>query len=162
MKQIENFYIIYKQDVYMYLLYLTHNPNLSEDLLSETFVASMSSIANFKGESTVKTWLCSIARNLWLQNIRKEKHVVEYNDLLELYASDSIAEKLITKETIKRIKNLLLEKDERTQKIVNMRVNGYSFGEIAHDVNISESSARVIDFRTKKWIKFVLEKEELG
>ena len=122
----------------------------------------MSSIVNFKGQSTVKTWLCSIARNLWLQSIRKETHVVEYNDLLELYASDSIAEKLITKETIKRIKNLLLEKDERTQKIVNMRVNGYSFGEIAHDVNISESSARVIDFRTKKWIKSVLEKEELG
>jgi RNA polymerase sigma factor (sigma-70 family) len=146
----------------MYLLSLTHNPNLSEDLLSETFVASMSSIVNFKGQSTVKTWLCSIARNLWLQSIRKENHFVEYNDLLELYASDSIAEKLITKETLKRIKNLLLEKDECTQKIVNMRVNGYSFAEIAHDVNISESSARVIDFRTKKWIKSILEKEELG
>ncbi|MBU3114453.1 RNA polymerase sigma factor [Clostridium lacusfryxellense] len=162
MKQLENFYIIYKQDVYMYLLSLTHNPNLSEDLLSETFVASMSSFVNFRGQSTVKTWLCSIARNLWLQSIRKENHIVEYNDLLQLYASDSIAEKLITKETVKRIKALLLEKDERTQKIVNMRVNGYSFGEIAHDVNISESSARVIDFRTKKWIKSILEKEELG
>ena len=93
--------------------------------------------------------------------MRKEKHTVEYNDLLELYVSDSIVERLITKETVKRIKNLVLEKDERTQKIVNMRVEGYSFGEIAHEVNISESSARVIDFRTKKWIKTTLEKEGL-
>lgn len=40
-----------------------------------------------------------------------------------------------------------------------MRLEGYSFIEIADEVKISESSARVIDFRTKKWIKSVLEKE---
>ena len=161
MKQIENLYKLYKQDVYRYLLSLTHNPNLSEDLLSETFVNAISSIGTFRGQSSVKTWLFSIARNLWLQGIRKEKHTVEYNDLLELYVADSIAERLVTKETVKRINELLLEKDERTQKIVNMRIEGYSFGEIAHGVNISESSARVIDFRTKKWIKAILEKEGL-
>jgi len=161
-KQIENLYILYKQDIYNYLLSLTHNQTLSEDLLSETFVNAIRSIESFKGQSSVKTWLFSIARNLWLQKIRKEKHTVEYNDLLELYVSDSIAERLITKETAIRIKNLLLEKDDRTQKIVNMRVEGYSFGEIAQEVNISESSARVIDFRVKKWIKAILEKEGLS
>ena len=161
MKQIEDFYITYKQDVYVYLLSLTHNPNLSEDLLSETFVNSISSIGNFRGQSSVKTWLFSIARNLWLQSIRKKKHTVEYNDLLEIYVSDSIEEKLITKETVKRINTLLHAKDERTQKIVNMRVEGYSYGEIAKEVNMSESSARVIDFRTKKYIKVNLEKEGL-
>jgi RNA polymerase sigma-70 factor (ECF subfamily) len=160
-KQIEDFYITYKQDVYVYLLSLTHNPNLSEDLLSETFVNSISSIGNFRGQSSVKTWLFSIARNLWLQSIRKKKHTVEYNDLLEIYVSDSIEEKLITKETVKRINTLLHAKDERTQKIVNMRVEGYSYGEIAKEVNMSESSARVIDFRTKKYIKVNLEKEGL-
>ncbi len=159
MKQIERLYMLYKQDVYVYLLSLTHSPGLSEDLLSETFVNAISSIGKFKGQSSVKTWLFSIARNLWLQSLRKEKPTVEYNDLLELYVSDSIAEKLITKETTKRIKDLLLEKDERTQKVVSMRVKGYSFSEIAHEANISESAARVINFRTKKWIKAILEKE---
>jgi RNA polymerase sigma factor (sigma-70 family) len=161
-KQIENLYILYKEDVYRYLLSLTHNPNLSEDLLSETFVNAISSIGNFKGQSSVKTWLFSIARNVWLQRLRKEKDTVEYDDLLELYVSDSIADRLTTKEIANRIKRLLLEKDARTQKIVNMRVDGYSFAEIANEVNISESSARVIDFRTKKWIKAILEKEGLG
>lgn len=162
MKQIEKLYILYKQDVYIYLLSLTHNPNLSEDLLSDTFVNAISSIENFKGQSSVKTWLFSIARNLWLQRIRKEKFTVEYSDLLEVYVSDSMDERLITKETANRIRDLLLEKDERTQKIVNMRVEGFSYSEIAHEVNISENSARVIDFRTKKWIKTILEKEELS
>lgn len=64
MKQIEKLHILYKQDIYIYLLSLTHNPDLSEDLLSETFVRAITSIGNFKGQSSVKTWLFSIARNL--------------------------------------------------------------------------------------------------
>lgn len=159
MREIEKLYRLYKDDIYRYLISLTHNPDLSEDLLSETFVNAIKSIRNFKGKSSVKTWLFSIARNLWLQSIRKEKRTVEYDDLLELYVSDTIEEKLITEETANRIRNLLLEKDERTQRIVNMRLEGYSFIEIAEEVNISENSARVIDFRTKKWIKSILEEE---
>ncbi|WP_069998059.1 RNA polymerase sigma factor [Cellulosilyticum sp. I15G10I2] len=161
MKHIEHLYILYKQDIYRYLMGLTHDSDLSEDLLSETFINAIASISRFKGESSIKTWLFSIARNLWLQSIRRDKHTIEYNDLLELYVSDSIAENLFTKEIIQKIKRLLLEKDLRTQKIVNMRAEGYSFGEIAQAANISESSARVIDFRTKKWIKTILKKEGL-
>ncbi|MDF2839971.1 MAG: polymerase subunit sigma-24 [Clostridia bacterium] len=161
MKEIESLYLLYKKDVYVYLFSLTHDPNLSEDLLSETFVNVISSIENFRGQSSIKTWLFSIARNMWLQSMRQKKQTVEYNDLLELYLSDSIAESLITKETVERIHKLLLEKDQRTQRIVNMRIEGYSFGEIANDLGISVSTARVIDFRTKKWMKGILEKEGL-
>ncbi|WP_353096577.1 RNA polymerase sigma factor [Tissierella praeacuta] len=159
MREIEKLYRLYKDDIYRYLISLTHNPDLSEDLLSETFVNAIKSIRNFKGKSSVKTWLFSIARNLWLQSIRKEKRTVKYDDLLELYVADTIEERFITEETANRIRNLLLEKDERTQRIVNMRLEGYSFIEIAEEVNISENSARVIDFRTKKWIKSILEEE---
>lgn len=161
MKQIEQLYILYKQDIFIYLLSLTHNPDLSEELLSETFVNAILSISNFKGRSSIKTWLFSIARNLWLQNMRKQKHTVQYNDLLESYVSDGIAQQIITKETAERISALLSKKDTRTQKVLNMRIEGYSFSEIAKEINISESSARVINFRTKKWIKGILEEEGL-
>lgn len=76
-----------------------------------------------------------------------------------MYVSQSLEEQYITKETANRIKKLLSKKDERTQKVVKMRVEGYSYAEIADKVNISEGSARVINFRTKKWIKEVLEEE---
>jgi RNA polymerase sigma factor (sigma-70 family) len=158
-RSIEQLYLLYRDDVYRYLLSLTHNPTLSEDLLSETFVNAITSLDNFKGKSSVKTWLFAIARNLWLQKLRKERPTLEYNDLLELYVSEGIEEKLITKETAEEIKRLLSEKDIRTQKTINLRIEGYSFAYIANQLQISESSARVIDFRTKKWIKTTLEKE---
>ena len=80
MKQIEKLYLEYKQDVYNYLLSITHDPTLSEDLLSETFLKAIYSIGNFKGISSVKTWLFSIARHLWLQSLRRNKHMVEYSN----------------------------------------------------------------------------------
>ena len=158
MKSIEQLYKLYKDDVYRYLLSLTHNPTLSEDLLSETFVNAITSLDNFKGKSSVKTWLFAIARNLWLQKLRKDRPTLEYNDLLELYVSESIEERLITKETVQEIR-ATIKKDIRTQKIINLRVEGYSFAHIAKQLQISENSARVIDFRTKKWIKATLGKE---
>ncbi|MDX5475784.1 MAG: RNA polymerase sigma factor, partial [Bacillaceae bacterium] len=92
MKEIEELYIQYKQDVYQYLLSLTHNPTLSEDILSDTFVSAITSINTFKGHSSVKTWLFSIARNTWLQRLRKEKPAVEFNDLVGLYVTENLSE----------------------------------------------------------------------
>ena len=40
-----------------------------------------------------------------------------------------------------------------------MRLEGYSFYEIGLKYNISESSARVIDFRAKSKIRNILKKE---
>jgi RNA polymerase sigma factor (sigma-70 family) len=160
-KQIEKLYLEHKQDIYNYLLSITHNPALSEDLLSETFVKAIYTIGNFKGNSSIKTWLFSIARHLWLQNLRKDKPSVEYSDLLELYVTDSISDNLITKELAYRVQELLKMKDEKTQKIITMRVDGISYFEISEKIGISENSARVLDFRTKKWLKDILKKEEL-
>lgn len=161
MKDIEKLYTLYKQDVYVFLLSITHNPVLSEDLLQETFLKAIYSLPNFQGNSSVKTWLFGIARNLWLQSLRKERASVEYADLLKIYVSDTVENNMLAKHTVDRLQQLLEEKDERTRNIINLRVEGYSFSEISERVGISESSARVIDFRVKKWLKTILEKEEL-
>ena len=71
-------------------------------------------------------------------------------------------DRFIQREKLERIKSLLKEKSQQVQKVVNMRVEGYSFAEIGDKLGISESSARVIDFRAKKWIKIVLEEEGLS
>jgi len=159
--KIENLYRQYKQDVFYYLMSLTHNPTLSEDLLSETFLKAIHALPRFKENSSIKTWLFGIARNLWLQHLRGFKAQVEYDDLLEIYITESMEDRLIAKETIFRIHELLSTKDERTRNIVNMRIDGFSYSEISEKIGVSESSARVIDFRVKKWIQSKLEMEGL-
>ncbi len=151
----------YKKDVYSYLISLTHNPTLSEDLLSETFLKAIHSLPAFKGNSSIKTWLFGIARNLWLQHLRGLKPEVEYEELLGIYILDGVEETLINIQAVNRIYELLATKDERTQSVVNMRIAGFSYSEISEKIGLSENSARVIDFRVKKWLKTVLEEEGL-
>lgn len=159
MFQIESLYKQYKQDIYMYLMSLTHNPTLSEDLLSETFLSAITSIHNFKGNSTIKTWLFSIARHKWLEYMRRSKHDICFDDLASIYLSDNLEDLFIQSDIAKRIKELIDQEPGRTKEIVQMRIDGYSYYEISIKLHISEGSARVIDYRTKRKIKEILKKE---
>lgn len=162
MRQIEEIYKLYKNDIYKYLISLNHNPNLSEDLLSETFIRAIKAIHSFKGNSSIKTWLFSIARYTWFDYLRKNKKEIPMEDLINLYINENIEKETINKEVAARIMELLGKEDKRSRDIVCMRINGYSYYEIANKHKISESSARVINFRTRKQIKEILEKEGLG
>ncbi|MFW5649256.1 MAG: RNA polymerase sigma factor [Candidatus Alkaliphilus sp. MAG34] len=153
----------YRQDVFVYLVSLTHNPTLSEDLVSETFLAAIKSLPNFKGNSDIKTWLFSIARNKWYEHLRKKNDTISFDGLAEIYLQgrENIEKSFINKTIANEIITFLNEQEKRTKNIVLMRIEGYSFYEIAIKYNISESSARVIDFRTKKKIRRMLERKGL-
>ncbi|MEF2243904.1 MULTISPECIES: RNA polymerase sigma factor [unclassified Paenibacillus] len=161
MKPIEQLYELHKQDIYQYLLSLTRNPTLSEDLLSETFISAIKSLSSFRGKSSIKTWLFTIARNKWLDHLRSKKHVISYNEQLERYVETSVESHYINAELQQRVGSLLEEKGERIKLVVEMRLEGYSFQEIAEKLQLSESSARVIDYRAKQWLRERLKKEGL-
>ena len=60
---------IYRQNadtVFRYLMSMTGSADLSEELTQETFYQAVKSIDKFDGSSKVSTWLCGIARNVWL------------------------------------------------------------------------------------------------
>ncbi len=160
MFKIEKLYMQYKKDIYIYLMSLTHNPLLSEDLLSETFLGAIKSLPAFKGNSDIKTWLFSIARYKWFEYLRKDKKDVSFDDLAMLYITEGVDDKIVEKKAVSRIIELLDCEEKRSKDIVLMRINGYSYYDIALKYQISEGSARVIDFRTKRRIKEILIKEE--
>lgn len=159
MKNIEKIYKLYKDDIFKYLFSLTYDPNLSEDLLSETFIRAIKSMGRFKGDSSIKTWLFSIARYSWYDYLRNENKEIPFYDLINLYLNENIEKETVNKEVAERIIELLKKEDERNRDIVIMRINGYSYYDIGVKHKISENSARVINFRTKNKIKDILEKE---
>lgn len=164
MLYIKDIYEKHRQDVYRYLVSLTHNPTLSEDLVSETFLAVIKSLHNFKGNSDIKTWLFAIARNKWYGYLRKKNYSISFDCLAKEYLSqgEDLEKSIINKTMVDKVMMLLKDEDDIKRGIVLMRIQGYSFYEIAMKYNISESSARVIDFRTKKKIRGILEKEGLS
>ena len=65
MESLEEIYRNYYQNVYGFLLSRTCNADLAEELTQETFFQAVHSINKFKGDSSILTWLCGIAQNLW-------------------------------------------------------------------------------------------------
>ncbi len=161
MKMMEELYTAYRDDVYRYLVSLTHDPAWAEDLLSETFLQALQSIDRFEARSGEKTWLFGIARHLWLQDLRRRRPTVGYDDLLGLYVEDTLPDTAVQRELLRRIRDLLAQKDERTRRVVALRVQGIPYDRIAAELGISAGSARVIDCRARHWLKEMLRKEGL-
>lgn len=158
---LEELFAVYYKDVYRYLYRLSRDAALSEDLAQEVFLEVVKSIAAFRGEAQMKTWLFSIARNKWYSYLRKKNRQVEMESLAEFFEADGRTpeEQYQNREAAGRIYELLDREPERTQRIVLMRLEGFSFYEIGEEVGVSENSARVIDFRTKTKIRQILKKE---
>ncbi len=158
---LEKLFYTYYKDVYRYLYSLSHDVSLSEDLASEVFLEVVKSVAAFRRESDIKTWMFSIARHKWCDYLRKKHRQIEAEALTEFIGSEEKGpdERYLDRELLERIERLLQEEPERTRNVVQMRIEGFSFYEIGKKQGISESSARVIYFRAKEKIKQTLEKE---
>lgn len=160
-KIVEELFARYYQDVYRYLYSLCRDPALSEELASDVFLEIIKSFFSFRGESDIRTWIFSIARHRWFAYLRKQGRQMPVTELREdLNASDrSLEEQYQDRETAQRIRRLLEQEPERVRTVVLMRSEGYSYHEISRKTGISESSARVIDHRTRRKIRDILEKE---
>lgn len=71
-----NIYQEYVDFIFRYLLTLTNDSQSAEELTQETFYQAIKSIDNFhqNGKAKFSTWLCSIAKNVWLQELNREKN----------------------------------------------------------------------------------------
>jgi len=72
----------YAQDVFRFALYLSGERSEAEDITSETFVRAWTAPGEIRTE-TVKAYLFTIARNLFLQKLRKKKRQVELDEELQ-------------------------------------------------------------------------------
>lgn len=73
MQPIEEVYKMHSNTVYKYLICLTQDEDISEDLTQETFAIAVKEIKKFKGDCKVSVWLCQIAKHLWYQELKKRK-----------------------------------------------------------------------------------------
>ncbi len=71
MDSMEEIYLKHGKMIYGFLLTRTQDPDLAEELTQETFYQAVKNIGTYKGKSSVSTWLCGIARNLWYEHLRE-------------------------------------------------------------------------------------------
>ena len=156
MRKIEKIYREYYDTVFKYLFCLTHDKELSEDLVQETFVRMIKNIDKFEGKSKLSSWLCEIAKNLWIDYLRKNKRKVELNENEELniQSEQNIENEYIEREDENKVFEKIKALDEISHKVMYLRVKGeMSFKEIGDILGKSENWARVTFYRAKQKVK---------
>jgi len=71
----------YLDGLYGYAIVLTHNRTEAEDLVQETCVRAIQAMGSLRDNSNVKSWLFTILRNIWLNQLRHRRSVPETIEL---------------------------------------------------------------------------------
>ncbi len=66
-------YELYYDDIYRFILYMLGDQQYCEDLIHDTFVRAYTAYDRFDQRSSIKTWLFSIAKHLVIDEIRRRK-----------------------------------------------------------------------------------------
>lgn len=152
---IEKLYNEYFKIVYKYLICLTHNKEIAEDLSQETFCKAISKIDTFKGNCKISVWLCEIAKNLWLNELKKNKRIVSIEDQEELTNMKySVEDEFFLEQDKIDLHKKIYNLDSKVKEIFYLKLfANLTFKEIGEIMGKSEVWARVNFYRGKEKIK---------
>lgn len=152
--EFEEIYSKYFKDVYRYVLCLSKNERVSEDITQETFFKALKNIDGFKGNCKMSVWLCQIAKNTYFSYLKNEQNNFEsIDDLVDIFDT-SFEQILVGKESAFEIHKLLHDLEEPYKEVFTLRFFGdLSFLKIAELFGKTESWARVTYHRARIKLK---------
>ncbi|GAB4501443.1 MAG: RNA polymerase sigma factor [Anaerolineales bacterium] len=124
----------YQADVYRLTLSILDDPNEASDALQETFLAALRALENFRGESTLKTWLYSIAINLCRSRLARRRTRARLQHILEILQPTALPpeEKAIQNERETDLRQFINTMDEKHRLPLILRYDqNLPIGEIA-------------------------------
>lgn len=71
----EQIYHLYFRDVYAFMLSLSRDETIAEEITQETFFKALQSIEQYKGKCKMNVWLCQIAKNTYFTYLDKQKRL---------------------------------------------------------------------------------------
>ncbi|MFD1928114.1 RNA polymerase sigma factor SigX [Sporosarcina siberiensis] len=148
----------YHSDVFRFLIYLTRDRDIAEDLSHEVYVRVMRAYSGFEGKSSEKTWLFSIAKNVAIDHFRKNsvrrKHSL---DKFDWEKSELVSSGILPDESAvlnEEMKELLHQLDTCTgdQKVVVIMryFNDLSIAETAEVLGWTEGKVKTTQHRAIK------------
>lgn len=164
MTDFEKLYADYFNDVFLYILRLSGNEHIAEEITSDTFFKAMHSVDRFRGECDIRVWLCQIAKNSYFSYLKKQKKVqsLQESELLLLpELPDTAEEQILRADEAEQLRKILHEIDEPYKEVFMWRVFAdMSFRQIGQIFSKSENWACVTYHRARKQIRERLEGTE--
>jgi len=129
----------YRKQLFSYLLRLSGNQMLAEDLFQETLIKVWKGIKSYNDQNKFSSWLFSIAHNTAVDSIRSSSvrnGTLSIEDSNESSGNKNPLESLVEKERYKMIMLVVNELSENQKNVFFLRLHGgMTFKEIAKTMN---------------------------
>lgn len=179
-----NWVKLYSDQLYRFALARVNNNQFAEDLVQEAFISALKSLANFKGESSEKTWLYTILRNKIIDYYRskEKKMTTKFYDYDNEKGSDHFfynegksngewvkgheptnfheaADQPLEREEFMRILKICMDLlPFKWSEVFRMKnIEDFTSKEICKELNITSSNLWVIIHRTKLQMRECME-----
>ncbi|WP_286233172.1 sigma-70 family RNA polymerase sigma factor [Thalassotalea sediminis] len=143
-------------DLYRYAYWLTHDPQVSEDLVQETFLRAWRALDSLKDEKAAKSWLITILRRENARRFeRKRFEMSEYEESNIQDVKSTNAEQEIENHWLReKIANM---PEEYREPLVLQVIGGFSGEEIATMLSLNKNTVMTRLFRARNQLKEALE-----
>jgi len=151
------------KDIYRFLYSKTNDENEAEDLTIRTFAKAFDKIGSFDENYEFKTWLISIASNLFIDHFRKRK-----TETISIHKESTAAhkikdeeptpaDKLIIEQNLAELLAYIKQLKPHYQEIINLRFfQEMSYKEMAATLNEPMSNIKVKLLRAKKLLAEII------
>lgn len=144
----DQLYNTYYMQVYSFVMTLARNQQVSEEITQKTFFKAMTSRKKHQGNSSEYTWLCAIAKNLFIDELRAQKRIRELD--VDNASDIDIENEIVDEDSAFMIHKALHDLDEPYKEVFQLRIFGeLSFQKIGILFNKTENWARVTYHRAR-------------
>lgn len=148
------------RDVYTLCLRILGNPHDASEATQDAYLKAWRGLHSFRGDAMFETWLYRVASNAALSKHRGRKRRqsheagIEDDALMQLPGRDSVEATAGTRIEVRALEDALARLPEQHRTAIVLRdVYGMSIEEIAEQLGISTTAAKVRVHRARKKLK---------
>lgn len=151
--------------VYGYLVYMTKDIELAEDLSQEVFLRMFLHLDKFREEASVRTWALRIARNVFLSYAKRKRPMLleeqEWAPVPDVN-QNLPEEEILKKEQAERVRQCLMCLEEQERTVLLLRdFEELSYEEVARIMNLTVEVVKSRIYRARQKFRKIYEERRM-
>lgn len=148
--------------VYGYLVYMTRDASLAEDLSQEVFLRMFLHLGKFREESSVRTWALSISRNVFLSYAKRKQPILleeqDWEPVPDL-SRNQPEEEALKREQAEIVRQCLMCLSEQERTVLLLRdFQELPYEEIARVMGLTAEAVKSRIYRARQKFKEIYKK----
>jgi RNA polymerase sigma factor (sigma-70 family) len=145
----------YHVALFRYVLHLTHNRAVSEDLVQEVFFRVLKYARSYDSRLSFPVWIYGMARNAYFDSLHERRAEVSNADLGEIRSRDPMPEELIVRKQDQVFLEEALQqlRQDKREVLVLSRFHNLRYEEIARILGCDVGAVKVRVYRALKELR---------